>query len=77
MGIVDTETRSHTGHVVIVASGKVPAGERAAWRICVDCSEIVTPVVFCLAPTKQGSPCQITIRPDLGYTHCPAHREAV
>lgn len=65
----------HDGHRLVIASGRLD-GEVIGWRVCVDCTAIIGPVAFCLAPTKRKKPCRIAVRPEHGFERCPAHRKA-
>jgi hypothetical protein len=58
-----------------MATGQGPTGRMHGYRVCADCGVVVAPLRLCLAPTKNGAPCRVGVRDDLGFERSWSHGE--
>lgn len=65
----------HGGHDVASLSSGRREGGPVGRRVCLDCDEVVEPLVLCGQPTKRGFPCRVPVRVDLGFERCWSHGE--
>jgi hypothetical protein len=65
----------HAGHDVANLTSRRAGGTAVGRRVCLDCEEIIGPLVLCGERTKHGRPCRVPVRTDLGYATCSSHGE--
>ena len=65
----------HVGHDVANLTARHGGKEAVGRRVCLDCDVILGPLVVCNRPTKNGRPCRVPVRTDLGHTTCWSHGE--
>jgi hypothetical protein len=64
----------HQGHDIAHLTSR--RGETALGRVvCLDCEQVIGPLMLCGARTRRGGPCRVPVRIDLGYETCMAHAE--
>ena len=66
---------AHDGHELVKLSGRRDSGEMVGLLACMDCSRTVRRLALCGAPTKNGGPCRVFVRDDLGHARCWSHGE--
>jgi hypothetical protein len=65
----------HDGHESVAATGQGLTGQMYGFLVCNACTVVLRRLKLCLAPTKSGAPCRVTVRDDLGYERRWSHGE--